>query len=114
MMNRIYFFACQQCEFRGMHFFPEEIAEYGRTMEKHRAATGHVFVTWTIEPRNSRVPCDPPGDNDPFGEWLRSYLADRERDKPWTTTAVEEAFEAGRQVGWDEATGYYRTGGSFK
>jgi hypothetical protein len=45
----IYFFACQRCEFRGFHYRPEGLPEREQSMQEHREATGHMFVTWEID-----------------------------------------------------------------
>jgi hypothetical protein len=53
---------------------------------------------------------------DAFGEWLATYPKARGDldDSDWAEHDLEAAFEAGEQAGWERATEYYRTGGSFK
>lgn len=51
---------------------------------------------------------------DPFGEWLEMYAAAHMDKDTWTTEDLEAAFAGGQNDGWEAATEYYRTGGSFK
>jgi hypothetical protein len=53
---------------------------------------------------------------DPFGEWLAGYEGGISAvgDAGWTEHDLEAAFDAGEQAGFERATEYYRTGGSFK
>lgn len=55
-------------------------------------------------------------DADSFGEWLAGYSGSLPDvgDPGWAGCDLEAAFEAGEQAGWERATEYYRTGGSFK
>jgi hypothetical protein len=48
IVETIYFFHCQQCPFRGLHFSPEGLDERTETMREHRLETGHAFVTWEV------------------------------------------------------------------
>ena len=52
----------------------------------------------------------------PFGEWLAGYTGSPPDvgDSGWSECDLGAAFEAGEQAGWERATEYYRTGGSFK
>jgi hypothetical protein len=51
-----------------------------------------------------------------FSEWLADYRQSRGDldDSGWAERDLEAAFEAGERAGWEQATEYYGTGGSFK
>lgn len=49
---------------------------------------------------------------DLYDEWL-SYFSEQNGDK-YTSDDLQAAFEAGCAEGWDEATEYYRNGGTFR
>jgi hypothetical protein len=54
-------------------------------------------------------------DPDPFTDWLEeSDHGDLDFWGVFTLLHLEAAFWAGEQTGFERATEYYRTGGSFK
>ena len=53
-------------------------------------------------------------EEDAYSEWLSYYSGTIAYKSGYTSDDLQAAFEAGVGEGWDEATEYYRNGGTFR